>query len=497
MIKKNLIANLIGKSWGTILSILLIPIYIKLLGVESYGLIGFYLTLSSVFGILDLGIGSALNREVATKSVDFDNNEIKNIVRTFEVIYWSISILIFVIIFTLSPFISRFWIQTNAISHSDLLVVIKLMGVSLLLQFPISLYQGGIMGLQKQVPLNIILVLTGTFRGIGQVLVLKYISPNIIVFFEWQILTNLITVLLLFWFLWKNIPNRLNPKFDSKVLKQIRSFLIILSLNSFIGILVNQFDKILLSKYLTMELFSYYSIATVISSIVWLITIPINNTFFPKFAKLYKEKDELELAKNFHKSSQLLILFLVPISFIFIFFSDIFLQMWLQDSKIVEHSYLIASILLFGTMLNGIASIISNCSVAFGYPNIVTRTNLVQLVLIVPLFTILVHFYQGIGAAVGWVILNCLYFIFMIPKYFKKHLKNEKNDWYFKDVLIPVIISVSISFLSRIIMPEKNPVFFSILWMALTYVLLFVICLMFMSEIKTFVIKVRDSYLGK
>ncbi len=464
------------------------------MGVESYGLIGFYVTLSSIFGILDLGIGSALNREVATKSVDISNNEIKNIVRTFEVIYWFISIFIFVLIFILSPIISKFWIQSKVLSYTEMLDVVKLMGVSLLLQFPISLYQGGIMGLQKQVPLNVILVLTGTFRGFGQVLVLKYVSPNIVSFFEWQILSNFVTVMLLFWYLWKNIPNRDKPKFDLKVLKQIRSFLIILSFNSLIGILVNQFDKVLLSMYLTLELFSYYSIATVISSLVWLITIPINSTFFPKFAKLYEEKNELELSKNFHKSSQLVILFLVPVTFVFIFFSDIFLQIWLQDSKIVEQSYLIASTLLFGTMLNGIASIISNCSVAFGYPNIITRTNLVQLVLIVPLLSILIHFYQGIGAAVGWVLLNSLYFIFMVPAFFKKYLKNEKNNWFFKDVLLPFIISFCISLVSRILMPEKAPIFFSIVWITLTYVLIFLICSWFMGEIKLFINNVRTSF---
>ena len=40
-IKINIAANLVGKIWAAVIAILLIPQYIKYLGIESYGLVGF------------------------------------------------------------------------------------------------------------------------------------------------------------------------------------------------------------------------------------------------------------------------------------------------------------------------------------------------------------------------------------------------------------------------------------------------------------------------
>ncbi|KOR31756.1 hypothetical protein TI05_11605 [Achromatium sp. WMS3] len=39
------------------MSLAFIPLYIKFLGIESFGLIGFFTTLQSIFALLDLGLG--------------------------------------------------------------------------------------------------------------------------------------------------------------------------------------------------------------------------------------------------------------------------------------------------------------------------------------------------------------------------------------------------------------------------------------------------------
>ena len=46
-LQKNVIANYLGKIWSGGLNILLIPIYIKFLGIEAYGLVGFFASLSN------------------------------------------------------------------------------------------------------------------------------------------------------------------------------------------------------------------------------------------------------------------------------------------------------------------------------------------------------------------------------------------------------------------------------------------------------------------
>ena len=62
---KNVSANLLANAWSTALALLLTPWYVRLLGVESYALIGFYVSWVAMLGILDTGISATALREIA------------------------------------------------------------------------------------------------------------------------------------------------------------------------------------------------------------------------------------------------------------------------------------------------------------------------------------------------------------------------------------------------------------------------------------------------
>ena len=60
---------------------------------ESWGLIGIFLTLQTMSGILDLGMSNTLNREMARLSaLQGREQEMRNLVRTLEMIYWSVAV---------------------------------------------------------------------------------------------------------------------------------------------------------------------------------------------------------------------------------------------------------------------------------------------------------------------------------------------------------------------------------------------------------------------
>ena len=67
-LKRNMVANLIGRAWDRIVVLVCIPFYLKFLGIEAYGLVGFYAALLGIFVMIDLGFGKTLNRELARLS---------------------------------------------------------------------------------------------------------------------------------------------------------------------------------------------------------------------------------------------------------------------------------------------------------------------------------------------------------------------------------------------------------------------------------------------
>ena len=94
-VRRNIIANFAGKGWIGIFNLAFIPIYVKLMGVEVYGLIGIFMSLSAVLALLDMGLSATMSRELSKLSVvEGSAQESRNLVRTFEVIYWGIGIFI-------------------------------------------------------------------------------------------------------------------------------------------------------------------------------------------------------------------------------------------------------------------------------------------------------------------------------------------------------------------------------------------------------------------
>jgi O-antigen/teichoic acid export membrane protein len=190
-LKIELVASFAGTGWSGLVQLACIPAYIKLMGIESYGLIGFYLVLQATLQVLDLGLSPTMNREMARYSVHLEKaSEARDLVRTLEMGYWFIGLLIGAGIVITSHWLAIHWIKASALPSRSVVQALMLMGVLAVFQWPVSFYQGGLMGLRRQVPLNAFKVGMATLTNVGGVLVLWCISPTIQALLLWQVATN-------------------------------------------------------------------------------------------------------------------------------------------------------------------------------------------------------------------------------------------------------------------------------------------------------------------
>lgn len=468
---RNIVANLIGRVWITLLGIFFVPLYLKFMGIEAYGLVGFFATLQGVLGLLDLGIGSTLNREIARLSITENSGHAqRDLVRTLESLYWGIAIIGGSLIFFLAPFIAQHWIKTQELSPTTVLSSVRLMGVAVALQFPFSLYQGGLMGLQRQVLVNIILVAAGTLRSVGAVLLLWLVSPTIETFLAWQVVAGFIGSAAFYIAMWRCLPGSVVlPRFRGDILQDVWKYAAAISANALIGVVLTQLDKVILSKMLTLKMFAYYSIASTVATAIWSIIVPFNSALFPRFVQLNEGDKKEELRQLLHRSSQLLSFVLLPIAAILIIFSREILLLWTHDIVIADNAYIIVTLLVLGTTLNGITSIPAYAASAFGWPQLVTATNMLQAFIIVPLIVGLTYWFQGTGAAFAWVVLNSTYLLFMMPRFFRRHLSEEGGSWFFCDELLPFAITLAICFVSSQMMPASSTLMFQLCWLTLTW----------------------------
>src|SRR5690606_28568137 len=110
-LRTNLMANFVGAGWSGAVQLAATPIFIDLLGMEAFGLIGFFLAIQMALQALDLGFSATVNRELARYSAQSDQaDEARDLVRTFEGLYWPLGLAIGVAIVLLAPQIASGWL---------------------------------------------------------------------------------------------------------------------------------------------------------------------------------------------------------------------------------------------------------------------------------------------------------------------------------------------------------------------------------------------------
>jgi len=470
LLKKNTVVNFVGRLWSSIIAILFIPIYIDFIGIEAYGLVGIFLSLLAFSAVLDLGLSTSLNKELAHMSIHPENNaqDMKNLVRTLELVYWALALLIAVIIALAAPLLTQYWITPKSLSQDHVFQAIVLMGIAIACQWPFTLYSGGLMGLQQQVKQNIILVIFSTLRAIGAIGVLWLVSPTIQAFFIWQTLVSIIQTVTTGMILSKCLPPSSEAsQFNLTLLKKIWGFTSGVMLITIMAVFMTQLDRIILSKMLSLEMFGYYTLAILVASSVALLASPIQAAVFPRFSQLVSKGDEKELARLYHTSSQWVSLAVIPVTAIIALFSEQILFLWTQDQEIVAHTHTLVSLLIIGSALNAIMLLPYSLQLAHGWTRLANFMCLASVILLIPSMIYLTSMYGAMGAAFAWVALNCGWAMIFIPLMHRKLLKSELFHWYFQDFAIPLTGVCIVMLPAYLWQPDLNTVFMQLIWLAL------------------------------
>lgn len=457
LIKKNIIANFGGKAWQVLMSLAFVPLYIKFMGIESYGLVGIFASLLALFGLLDMGLSTTLNRELARYSVLPDKAwDMRNLVRTLELPYWGMAFVIGIAVVGLSGPVAYYWVNADNLSPATVKQALMIMGGVVAFRWPISLYSGGLMGLQKQVLLNGINAFAATLRGLGAVLVLWLISPTIQAFFTWQIFASIIHTALTAGFLWRSLPKSgQRSHFQKELLLRIWRFAAGMTGISVTAVILTQTDKIVLSKILPLEMFGYYTLATVVASSLYFFIGPVFSALFPRFSQLVSINDQAGLKELYHKSCQFMSVMILPAAIVVSLFSSEILLLWTSDPVTVANTHSIVSILIIGTALNGLMNLPYGLQLAHAWTKLTLYTNIIASIVLVPMIYFLAIRYGPVGAACAWVILNSGYVLICIQIMHSRLLKGEQWRWYLNDVGIPLLSAVIIATFWRLLIPSE------------------------------------------
>ncbi len=456
----NVIANFFGRGWTALLGVIFVPIYAHMIGIESQGIIGLFASLQLVLRILDQGLSATLNRELARAShLSADWNESRDLVRTMEVIYWGLAVVIASVVALLAPFLAHHWLKAEHLSPDIIVTAAVLLGVQMAVQFPQSLYDGGLMGLERQVLLNGISSAVNLARYAGVFLPLWLFKADLLTFVQWQVLVLLTGTLVTRGFLWHSLkPEKSHrPRFRADLLRRVGGFTLGVSATALVSLPLTLADKLLLSHILPLASYGYYMIAYQGAMGMSVLVGPFYRAYLPRFSSLAARDDgDAELGRVYQVSCQCLAAVLAPAAAAATIFALPLVGLWLHqhDGAAV---ILVATIfipLMGGNFFNGLMNLPYALTLAKGRTRFGFYQNLIAAAVFLPMLYVFTDLWGAKGAAYCWCLLNFGYVILSAPLLHRQMLPGRFGQWFKFSVLLPTGIAATVFGLAWAVLPS-------------------------------------------
>jgi O-antigen/teichoic acid export membrane protein len=454
-VRTNVLANLAGQGWSALLQLLLVPLYIHFLGIEAYGVVSLYVVLITSIQIFDLGMAQTLNRELArAQGLASSEEDVRDLVRTVEVTYWVIIMIVCAALFVAAPGFSEHVLKPSQLDRATVRQAVSLIVLVVALQWPVTLYYSGLMGLQQQIAANSLRIALGTFTGAGAVLVLWLVSPTLPAFFAWQLVAAAVSAASSAWLFHARLPRaERRARFQPAMLARMWRFAAGMSALTISALALTQLDKWILVNLLSLEAFGYFALAWTAAGALNLMVAPIFAALYPRFSMLVARGEDQALQQLYHRATQALVCGIAPAALLLALYSEQVLRLWTRNPGVALHAAPLLSVLVLGSFLNGITHLPYASELAHGRTRVFLVFNLVAIVFALPAVWLSASHIGAMGAALVWLAVNAGYVLVVIPHIHRNLSRAERVRWLLQDVALPTAAALSILGLVRLIVP--------------------------------------------
>jgi len=422
---------------SAVLTLVIVPFQVRLLGMEAYGLLSFVTSLQVLCNILDLGLAPMIVREVAGDRGP-ERAHSATIVQTFSAVYWTIASLLAAGLFASSSWLAGYWLRFETLPVATVVLAIRLMAISILLRWPVSLYAGSIAGIQRLDVVNMIRIAASAVRLLGG-LVILLASRSLVAYLLWLGFVAFLEVASYVVALMRLMPVvSLRPRLSFSTIKKVWRYSIHMNLISVLSVVFVQSDRLIISRFLSVTELGYYSLAYNIVSGLSVIPTVLTTALFPQLAQDMSLGKTNEIRSRCDIAVQLLMYAVAGAGCVLVFFGrDI---LWWISADGAMRAYRPMVLLAGGFVLAAAIAVPYTLSVAAGETRVPLLVNLAAVVVYVPMVYGLVRAWGITGAACAWLALNTYYLLVMVPL-MQRHVPMRSTSAWFARNVAPFLLS--------------------------------------------------------
>ncbi len=461
-LRRNIAANYVSQIYVTLIGIIMLPMYVRYMGVEAYGLVGFFAMLQAWFQLLDMGLTPTMARETARfNGGATDALSLRRLLRAMEGIFIGVAVLGGAAMMAGSGAIAGSWLRVQELPLIEVQHAIMLMAVIVALRWVCGLYRGAISGFEQLVWLSGFNIAVATARFVLVIPFFIYVGTSPTEFFSYQLALAGIEVVVLVTQTYRLLPKIVEAKqmpWQWKPLRGVLKFSLSVAFTSSVWVLVTQTDKLVLSKLLPLSDYAYFTLAVLVAGGVGVISGPISGALLPRMSKLAAEGDDAGMIHLYRNATQLIGLIAMPAALVLAFFSEQVLWAWTGDAAIARKAAPVLTLYALGNGILALGAFPYYLQFAKGDLRLHMIGNGIFVALLIPALIWATLHYGVIGAGWAWLGANAVYFLVWVPKVHGVFVKGLHTQWLLRDVgaiVLPTVIGAALTH-SLVVWPQER-----------------------------------------
>lgn len=353
---RNAASSFLALAWLSLLSIVTIPVYIRLLGVSEWGLVAACASLQILSNFFDAGFSQIVPRWAAQEAQHPER--LRQHVNLFRRLYLGLGLAMFGVLQASADYLAHHWFQVSPGRGDALELAIRIVSFQFLFQFVNNLHIGLWHGLQRQVLANVRACGFGTLKHVAALLALLAGAQLAWVYAlafacvaGVEVLFNAIS-----------LQRMLGPSStiatDQEVaLGPMLKELSVLSGGILVGLLVSQLDRIILSRTVDVTSFGIYTVVATLALAFLQLQIPVTRAYFPVIVRDIQSHGQVSAAHLKRLLGGTLLTSTLP-ALLACAFAPQLLDLWLRESMVVSVATTPLRLLLLAIALNTLSGCI-------------------------------------------------------------------------------------------------------------------------------------------
>ncbi len=397
---RNTFWNISGAGLPLVLAVVTIPVLIRVLGTERFGVLAITWVILGYFGLFDLGLGRATTKFLAE---DFEHGravEARALFWTSLLLNGALGVLGGLVLGVLAPLLVDSVLSVPPALRPETLGAFYLMAASVPLVTLTTAVRGVLEARHSFGLLNVLQVPTSALAQLAPLFVLPF-SRNLTWLVGALVISRLLgTAVFLVAALRQFEAPLAGPFFAGKRMRELFSYGGWLTVTNVVGPLMVYADRFFIGSLASMSAVTYYATPYEAVTRLWILPHSLTRTMFPIFSAGTEVHRRTRIYSN---ALKYLALALAPIVLIVVVFAPDLLRLWINEA-FAHNSTLVLQILVVGVLVNSLAFVPYTLIQGLGRPDITAKFHLLELPFYLLFLWYGVKYWGIVGAAAAWTV---------------------------------------------------------------------------------------------